>query len=198
MVIVVNSSSYNAEAQPQKLQFPKLQQADLMVINSGNAPTTVNFNITDGYTIQPVLWNLTLPSTVTFDDKGNFYVAEAGYAYGDLKPQPRLIKVQQNGNTSILLDRMLNGPITDIEFYGGKLYVSHRGIISTVDPISGLIKDIITGLPSIGDHHNNQMAFGPDGRLYFGQGTATNSGVVGIDNYAFGWLKIAPLIGVPL
>jgi hypothetical protein len=36
------------------------------------------------------------------------------------------------------------------------------------------------------------MAFGPaDGRLYFGQGTATNSGVVGEDNYAFGWLKLA-------
>jgi len=32
-------------------------------------------------------------------------------------------------------------------------------------------------LPSIGDHFNNQIAFGPkDGKLYFGQGnTTTNS-----------------------
>jgi glucose/arabinose dehydrogenase len=183
-----------ADALPSKLQFPKSQQFDLMAINSGKPPATSNFNITlDGYTIQPVLWNLTLPSSITSDDKGNLYVAEAGYAYGELKPQPRIIKVQQNGNTSILVDRLLNGPITDIVFHNGTLYVSHRGIISTVDPNTGLIKNIITDLPSIGDHHNNQIAFGPDGRLYFGQGTATNSGVVGQDNfYGFPWLALAP------
>ena len=62
----------------------------------------------------------------------------------------------------MLADRNLNGPITDIEFYEGKLYVSHRGIISTVEPKSGLVKEIILGLPSIGDYHNNQIAnWGP-------------------------------------
>lgn len=34
---------------------------------------------------------------------------------------------------------------------------------------------------------------GPDGWLYFTQGTATNSGVVGIGNYKLGWLKRDPL-----
>jgi glucose/arabinose dehydrogenase len=193
---VFNLSSYNVEAQTQKLQFPKSQQADLMAINSGSAPTTTNFNITvPGYTIQPVLWNLTLPSAVTFDDTGrNMFLSEAGYAYGELHPQPRIIKVDtQNGNVSILVDRLLNGPVTDVVFHNGTLYVSHRGIISTVNPNTGLIKNIITDLPSIGDHHNNQMAFGPDGRLYFGQGTATNSAVVGQDNfYGFPWLALAP------
>jgi len=33
---------------------------------------------------------------------------------------------------------------------------------------------------------------GPDGWLYFGQGTATNSAVVGEDSAAFGWLKRHP------
>lgn len=33
---------------------------------------------------------------------------------------------------------------------------------------------------------------GPDGWLYFGQGTATNSGVVGPENAKFGWLKRFP------
>jgi hypothetical protein len=166
-----------------------------MAINSGQTPSISNFNITKGYTIEPVLWNLTLPSSITFDDKGNnMFIAESEYEYGGLQPQPRILKLDQtNGNMSILVDRMLNGPITDVEFHNGKLYVSHRGVISTVDPMTGLVKDIITGLPSIGDHHNNQMAFGSaDGRLYLGQGTATNSGVVGEDNAAFGWLKISP------
>ena len=104
-----------------------------MVINSGEAPPIENFNITEGYTIQPVLWNLTLPSAVTFDDTGrNMFLSEAGYAYGELHPQPRIIKVDtQNGNVSVLVDRLLNGPITDVVFHNGTLYVSHRGIIST-------------------------------------------------------------------
>ncbi len=43
-----------AHALPQ-LQFPKLQQADLAVINSGNPPPTSNLNVTQGYTIEPIL-----------------------------------------------------------------------------------------------------------------------------------------------
>lgn len=46
----------------------------------------------------------------------------------------------------------------------------------------GTKEDIISGLPSQGDHHNIQVIFGRDGKMYFGQGTATNSGVVGLDN----------------
>ena len=51
----------------------------------------------------------------------------------------------------------------------------------------GTITPLISNLLSIGDHHTN----GPvvkDGYIYFGQGTATNSGVVGKDNAEFGWL----------
>src|SRR5919107_2038085 len=108
----------------------------------------------------------------------------------------RILKVDNQSRTiSVLVDRNLNGPITDIEFYNGKLYVSHRGIISTVELQTGLVKDIIVGLPSIGDHHNNQIAIGGgpnNNRIYFGQGEATNSGVVGEDNFRLGWAKTAP------
>jgi glucose/arabinose dehydrogenase len=44
----------------------------------------------------------------------------------------------------------------------------------------------------MGDHHTNGPVIGPDGALYFGQGTSTNSGVVGEDNARFGWLKRHP------
>ena len=36
--------------------------------------------------------------------------------------------------------------------------------------------------------------FGPDGRMYFGQGTATSSGVVGKDNFDLGWLQLATMV----
>jgi hypothetical protein len=64
-------------------------------------------------------------------------------------------------------------------------------VISAIDG-GGHIKDLIVGLPSMGDHQNDQIAFGPDGRLYFGQGTVTNTGVAGEDSYAYGWLKTSP------
>ena len=168
-------------------------ESELTAINSSNPPLVNHFSINTGYKIEPVLWNLTLPTSVTFDNENNMYIAEAGFIYGGLQPIPRILKVDsQSGNISILVDRNLNGPITDIEFYDGKLYVSHRGIISTVEPDSGIVNDIITGLPSTGDHHNNQIAIGPDNRIYFGQGEATNTGVVGEDNFKLGWLKTSP------
>ena len=121
------------------------------------------------------------------------YIAESGYSYGGFHPAPRILKMDSMGNVSVVADRQLNGPITDIEFdkKNATLYVSHRGIISAVD-LTGRVKDLIVGLPSMGDHHNNQIAFGPDGRIYFGQGKITNTGVVGEDNYAYEWLKILP------
>jgi hypothetical protein len=33
---------------------------------------------------------------------------------------------------------------------------------------------------------------GPDGKLYWGQGSATNAGVVGADNFAYEWLPKFP------
>jgi glucose/arabinose dehydrogenase len=171
-------------------------ESELAAINSGNPPPTNHFNLPPGYKIEPIIWNLTLPSSITFDNKNNMYIAEAGFVYGGLVPTPRILKVDnQSGTISVLVDRNLNGPITDIEFYNGKLYVSHRGIISTVELQTGLVKDIIVGLPSIGDHHNNQIAIGGgpnNNRIYFGQGEATNSGVVGEDNFRLGWAKTAP------
>jgi glucose/arabinose dehydrogenase len=157
-------------------------------INSGSQPTTDKLSLPNGYTAEAVAWNLTLPTSVTFDANGSMYIAESGYIYGELKPQPRILKVDQNGNVSVFVDRFLNEPVNDIEFNqnNGLLYVSHRGIISTVDA-GGLVNNIIIGLPSMGDHHNNQIAFGPDGRLYVPIGVMTNSGVVGADNVLHGW-----------
>lgn len=51
---------------------------------------------------------------------------------------------------------------------------------------------LASGLPSDGDHHNNKLTIGLDCLIYFGQGTATNSGVVGVDNYKMDWLADHP------
>ncbi len=140
----------------------------------------------------------TLPTSITFDNKNNLYIAESGFAYGGLIPEHRIMKIaNQSGVIPILADLNLNGPITDITFYEGKLYISHRGIISIVNSNTGLVNEIIIGLPSIGDHHNNQIAIGPDKRIYFGRGEATDDGVVGTDNFKRGWPKTSFFYDVP-
>ena len=180
-----NNSNNNAYGQ-------SYAQSDLIGTTSGNnAPNIDIFNLTPGYTIEPIVWNLTAPDSVTFDDKGNMYVGEAGYPFTNLPELPRILKMEPNGNLSVFVDNKLNSPIVDIAFHDGLVYVSHRGKISTVNTTNGQVDDLIIGLPQNGDHANNQIAFSPDGkRFFFGTGSATNSGVVGGDNIR--WYSTTP------
>ncbi|MFL5788274.1 MAG: PQQ-dependent sugar dehydrogenase [Flavisolibacter sp.] len=147
--------------------------------------------VPQGYKVEVFMKDLLWPTSIDFDEAGNVYVAEAGYVYGDPFAPAQILKITSSGQITRLADGF-NGPINDILWYKNKLFVSHRGKISSVDR-SGNITDLVTELPSYGDHHNNQLTVGPDGKIYFGQGVATNSGVVGLDNaYPFVWLLLWP------
>ena len=180
-----NNSNNNAYGQ-------SYAQSDLIGTTSGNnAPNIDIFNLTPGYTIEPIVWNLTAPDSVTFDDNGNMYIGEAGYPFTNIPQVPRILKMEPNGNLSVFVDNKLNSPIVDIAFHDGLVYVSQRGKISTVNTTNGQVDDLIIGLPQNGDHGNNQIAFSPDGkRFFFGTGSATNSGVVGGDNIR--WYSSTP------
>lgn len=69
--------------------------------------------------------------------------------------------------------------------FGYSVEVFMQGLDSPIGMVfdeDGSRNDIINGLPSFGDFINNRVEFSFDGKMYFGQGTATNSGVVGPDN----------------
>jgi glucose/arabinose dehydrogenase len=154
-------------------------------------PDAAAVDLPPGYRAEVVLADLTYPTSVEFDEGGFTYVAEAGYAYGDLVAPARVLRIAPSGEIVLFADG-LSGPVTDLLWHEGRLLVSHRGRISAISP-DGRLTDLVTDLPSFGDHHNNQLAAGPDGRIYFGQGTATNSGVVGLDNvYPYLWLAFQP------
>ena len=146
--------------------------------------------VVKGFKAEVVMSGLTYASSVEFDGEGNLYVAEAGYSYGDPLAKPRVLRVTTSGEISTVAASGLEGPVNDLLWHDRRMYVAHRGKISVLE--DGKLRDLVTGLPSEGDHHTNQMTVGPDGKIYFGQGTATNSGVVGIDNFKMGWLKKHP------
>jgi hypothetical protein len=146
----------------------------------------------EGYRIEVVATNLTFPSALSFDESGTPYIVESGYSYGEEWTEPRLLRIESGGRTATVATGTRNGPWNGVTFHDGNFYVSEGGVLEggKILRIStgGWITTLVEGLPSLGDHHTN----GPvirENYLYFGQGTATNSGVVGNDNEKFGWLK---------
>lgn len=157
-----------------------------------------------GYRIEAVATGLTYPTAIVFDDTGALYVVESGYAYGEAYLASRLLKVLgPNLIASVATSPDSNGPWTGAVYVPGEsgkgqgsFYLAeggHKkgGRILRVGA-DGSIQPLVENLPSFGDHHTNGPVLGPDGMIYFSQGTATNSGVVGEDNAEFGWLKDHP------
>ncbi len=136
-----------------------------------------NVSLPAGYRIEPVAVDLNYVTSVSWDPDGNLLIAEGGFPYGRQAPtERRVLRLGADG----MLEPVISGfsqVINDITVYNGLLYVAHRGRISVVE--DGRIRDVVTGLPSWGMHQNNAIVFDRGGRMFIGQGTASNAGVVG-------------------
>ena len=160
-----------------------------------------------GYDLRLVVTGLNFPSNIAAGN-GRYWVCESGYL-PTIPPTVKEITLPAAGTgtaTAILTPAMLPmgtllPPFTDVVYHDSLLYLGHRqvgvnawmvGAYSRFDPDNPVetFETILTNLPSVGDHSNNTLVFGPDGRAYFGQGSATNTGVVGPDN---GWVTDAPM-----
>jgi len=151
--------------------------------------------VPDGYAVEVVAQGLTFPTGIAFDASGVPHVTESGYAYGEKWAAPRLIRLGGDGQR-IVCEGGKNGPWNGVCYHQGNFFVAEGGQMEGGKILkisgSGDIDVLVDRLPSKGDHHTNGPVIGPDGKIYFGQGTATNSGVVGPDNWEFGWLKRFP------
>jgi len=156
---------------------------------------TADIALMPGYQIELVASDFTFPAAVTFDELGNMYVIETGYSYGEVWTVPKLIRVNNDGTRTTIAEGGKNGPWTGVAYHKGHFYVAEGGALEGGKILriskSGAIKVLTDKLPSFGDHQTNGPAI-RDGYIYFGQGTATNSSVVGPDNASFGWLSRKP------
>ena len=175
------------------------------LVADDNVPGTL---IAEGYNIELGVGALTFPSNITHDGVDRIWITEAGIP--GVPPSVRSIILADSttaGTSTIVLtpEMLPTGrlipPFTDLTYHDGMIWLAHRqkgandwnvGAYSRFDPANpaGTFQTIVTNLPSVGDHSNNTLVFGEDGRAYFGQGSATNSGVVGADNAD--WLAMAP------
>lgn len=143
---------------------------------------------------------LTAPTAIAWDNEKSLLIAEGGIGghgasiFG-FKRDGTFFEVWPKGRQLpqfLRSDKFeLKGPIGGMIAAHGKIYVTHRdasdlGVITAFD-YNGGHTTIVGGLPAQGDYSVTDIALGPTGRLYFGLGAATNSGVVGIDNMP--WLR---------
>lgn len=152
--------------------------------------------VPDGYVVEVVATGLTFPVGATFDHEGRIFVVESGYSYGEVFTTPRLLEIRENANPRVVASIPKGGPWTGVAYHDGAFFVTDGNVLEggrllRITP-AGDVQALVTGLPSLGDHHTNSPIVSADGWIYFGQGTATNSGVVGEDNLHYGWLARHP------
>ncbi|HYF34210.1 MAG TPA: PQQ-dependent sugar dehydrogenase [Prosthecobacter sp.] len=171
---------------------PRLTHSEPIVPELPPAVKASQIQVPEEFRAMAFMVGVNYPTSVEFDGQGLVFVAESGYAPGDPNARPRIIITSAEGQKLEEITEGLEAPVNDLLWHSQRLYISHKGRISFLD--RGRVRDLITGLPSSGDHQNNQLAVGPDGKFYFGQGTATNSGIVGADNHQMGWLDKHPTV----
>jgi glucose/arabinose dehydrogenase len=134
----------------------------------------------DGYAISVAARNLDLPTGLCFDDDGVAYVIESGS--DPTAPQPRLLRCDDSIQ---VVATGAAGAWNGLCYSKGNFYVAQAdpdgGRIMKITP-DGKSSALVENLPSVGDYAASSPLAGPDGYLYFAQGSATNSGVVGPDD----------------
>jgi len=147
-----------------------------------------------GYRAEVVASGLSAPVMTTFGPDGAAYIVESGHKVDD-PPGIRRLDPDTGELTTIHsftgADWIETGAVTGAAFVGDTLIVTNTDRVVSIEP-DGTQRTIVDGLPGRGDHQTNHPLLGPDGKIYFGVGSVTNSGVVGSDNAAYGWLKDNP------
>lgn len=148
-----------------------------------------------GYRIEVVATDLTYPSGITFDGQGRPVVVESGFDYSGDQITARLVRLDGGDKRTVIAEGK-NVPWDGVHYHDGAFYIAEGGNIEGGRIVriaeDGSRKVLVEGLPSLGDHQTNGPVVSDDGWVYFGQGTVTNSGVVGEDNHQMGWLAKHP------
>jgi hypothetical protein len=120
-------------------------------------------------------------TSFTFDYEGGYIFAQNQGKFF------QVLKISNSGESKLLVDHT-SQTITNLAYHQGIVYVISRGQIFKIK--KGKVSDLINGLPTYGDNGNSNLVF-YRGFMYFGVGTATNSGIVGPDNT---WLSSYPSV----
>jgi glucose/arabinose dehydrogenase len=138
--------------------------------------------VPDGYTVEVVLVGLSFPTGMGFADDGTLYLLEGGSTW---PPRPylpaRVLRLTPSGDLDVVGVEELGGP-RGVAVHAGSLYISDKGGYTSRIIRYGLATGertvVVDGLPNGGWHEPGGPVFGPDGLMYFAQGSVSQNGVV--------------------
>ena len=74
---------------------------------------------------------LSFPTSLTFDQESNIYVAESGLPFGGASPGGRIWRINTDGTRTLIAEH-LRHPVNGLVFHDGGLYVSEGGYPSRI------------------------------------------------------------------
>ena len=142
--------------------------------------------VPEGFKVEKVVGGLDFPTSITWDDQGNMFVAEAGGGLGQKEGQMRIMHVKDGMAKEVV--NLSNKPgfevaLVGLTWHDGAFYVTHRaengtGAASRVTK-DGQVETLFQGIiDSKAEHQINDIRMGPDGRMYVAVGLAGNAGVM--------------------
>lgn len=137
--------------------------------------------VPEGYKVEAVMAGLSFPTDITFADDGTIFVSEGGSSWPTRPYMPaRIIVIRPDGETEAITMNVQAGP-RGITWRDGELYMCIKGgyhmQVAKYNLESGALKILIDKLPSGGWHEPGGPVFGPDGMMYFGNGSVSQQGV---------------------
>ncbi|QEH38446.1 hypothetical protein OJF2_70490 [Aquisphaera giovannonii] len=138
--------------------------------------------VPEGYAVEPVLAGLSFPCGMGFADDGSLFLLEGGSTWPTRPYMPaRILRLDTaSGGVSEVGVEVLGGP-RGVSYRDGAIYVTVKGgyhaHVDKYDLKTNARTTIVDGLPSGGWHEPSDPMFGPDGLLYFGNGSVSQNGV---------------------
>ncbi|WP_205500741.1 PQQ-dependent sugar dehydrogenase [Rufibacter psychrotolerans] len=137
--------------------------------------------VPEGYAVEAVMAGLSFPTDVDIAPDGTIYVSEGGSSWPTRPYMPaRVVVKKPSGETEAITMNVQAGP-RSVTWRDGELYMSLKGgyhmQIVKYNLETGELKVLIDQLPSGGWHEPGGPLFGPDGLMYFGNGSVSQQGV---------------------
>jgi glucose/arabinose dehydrogenase len=148
-------------------------------------PNADDIKVPAGYKIEMFATGLNEPMGVTFG-KGEVFALESGWqsptntAGGHQVTAIQVYNMSGKHLRTLAKGKLDHQASLGVTYHEGALYVSGTNTIWKVDPASGAVSEWVKDLPTLGDHNVSKVQFKGE-YVYFGLGSDTNSGVVGLD-----------------
>ncbi len=145
-----------------------------------------------GCRVEALITGLNFPTSISFGPGGELYLAEGGGVAGRNVCPPRVLRIDPDRSVNEI--GRLENRIASVVYRAGELFIGEDGPQPRILRVTadGELRVVIEGLPGGGDYGLSGLALDGMGNLIFGIGTRTNSGVVGEDNVARGWVDRLP------